>query len=251
MGTTSNILVGNPSTTRSYPELDNAFLGDLPDNTKLTAWMSGRNLVVEATGTAHSVAEIGEQFAWIGAALRSSPFELGVTHSIPRLDQFITHQVSNEKSGTNVKAHVGVHIKFTLQKDEEQSANARCQCWHDMFRNPVIVQGYPIPRRSEPNTGLELPLNMMAGLVHTQRASIFDGKLYIKGHTSMLVPTRRTGDLLLWHFLQHGNGEPVLYRHNRGVHANNVDFSHLDEMRHIVGWCLQAKTIAGKHISFK
>jgi hypothetical protein len=210
--------------------------------------MQDLNLMVEACGTAYAIAEIGEQFAWLGAALRSSPFNLGVAYSIPRLDQFQPHLVSNETFGMNVKAHLGIHIKFTMQKDKQHSANTDCQCWHDMFRNPVIVQGYPIPRRSESNTGLELPLNMMASLVCTQWASVFDKKVYIKGHTSMLVPTRRKGDSLLWHFIQHKDGGPILYRHHSGLHAENVNFSTLDKMRHIVGWCSQAKTLAGKHI---
>jgi hypothetical protein len=31
-----------------------------------------------------------------------------------------------------------------------------------MFRNPIVVQGYPISCRSEPSSGLEIPLDIMA-----------------------------------------------------------------------------------------
>ncbi|RYO92854.1 hypothetical protein DL763_004579 [Monosporascus cannonballus] len=40
---------------------------DLPDNTNLIAWVHGSKFVVEVFGTKDSVAEIGEQLAWLGA----------------------------------------------------------------------------------------------------------------------------------------------------------------------------------------
>ena len=58
-------------------------LATLPDGIEVSARIfgievSGRKFIVTAIGTADSVAEIGQQLAWLGAALRSSPFEVGV-----------------------------------------------------------------------------------------------------------------------------------------------------------------------------
>ena len=168
-------------------------VGDLPDNTKFTAWIHESKFMVEAFGTGGFVAEIGEQFAWLGAALRSSPYELGVAYCTPSIHfENAPHPVS----GTPPSPHILCKIDFTVEEEHLEPSNG--QCWHNMFRNPVVVKGYPIPRRSESDTGLEIPLNMMAGLARTQRANIFNGKLFIKGFSTMLVPTKRCGDLLIW-----------------------------------------------------
>lgn len=45
--------------------------------------MNTDKLIVEATGTVFSLVEVGEQFAWLGAALRSSPWESGVAYCSP------------------------------------------------------------------------------------------------------------------------------------------------------------------------
>ena len=207
--------------------------------------MSKSDLMVEATGTAHSIAEVGEQLAWIGAALRSSPYDSGVVYCEPRLENF--HDKSSEHlNEVAVKANIGVSLNFVLQRDEEQSDKVQCQCWHGMFQNPVIVRGYPIRCRPEPETGLEIPLNIMAGLIGTQRANMFNGKLFIKGFASMLVPTKFSQGFILWHFLQQEEGARISYGFNCGVHADNVSVSDLSGARHIVGWCSRVKNYGGK-----
>jgi hypothetical protein len=109
-------------------------------------------------------------------------------------------------SGTTSWADILCKIDFTVQEREEHLESSNGQCWHNMFRNPVVVKGYLIPRRSESDTGLEIPLNMMAGLARTQRADTFNGKLFIKGFSAMLIPTKRSGDLIIWHYLYKKNG---------------------------------------------
>jgi hypothetical protein len=66
-----------------------------------------------------------------------------------------------------------------------------------MFRNPVVAKGYLILSRSESSIGLEILLNMMAGLARTQHANTFNGKLFIKGFSTMLVLMKHSGDLLI------------------------------------------------------
>ncbi|KAL6849042.1 hypothetical protein ACO1O0_008572 [Amphichorda felina] len=85
------------------------------------------------------------------------------------------------------------------------------QCWHDIFKNPVIVKGYPIPQRPEWSTGLEIPLNMMAGLARSQRLDRFRDKLYIKGFSTMLVPTKQIGDVICWHMIYNKDGSRISY----------------------------------------
>ena len=165
-------------------------LGDLPDNTKLTAWIHKSKFMVEAFGTGDSVAEIGEQLAWLGAALRSSPYELGVAYCTPFVSDIHVSNAPHPVSGIRLGPIFFARSISPCRKGKNTLEPSNGQCWHNMFRNPVVVKGYPIPRRSEPNTGLEIPLNMMAGLARTQRVNTFNGKLFIKGFSTMLVPTK-------------------------------------------------------------
>jgi hypothetical protein len=240
-----NILVSNDVSIKAAASFDKILLAEFSDNTKITAWISGSDFMVEATGTAYSVAEIGEQLAWIAAALRSSPYDSGIVYCKPRLEKIYTKSPSH-LAETAVKCHIGVNLDFIVQRDEKQFEQIQCQCWHNMFQSPVVVQGYPIRRRPEPETGLEIPLNVMAGLIGTQRANMFHGKLFIKGFSSMLVPTRFSQGIILWHFLQQEEGVRISYGFNQGVHAENVSISHLSEARHIVGWCSEVKNYGGK-----
>jgi len=89
-------------------------------------------------------------------------------------------------------------ITFGYEQCELPLSPAR-QCWHALFSNPVIVRGFPIPRWSEPaGTGLEMPLNMMMSLARAVYI-IFKSKVFIKGFPTMLVPTKRSADVMVWH----------------------------------------------------
>jgi hypothetical protein len=91
--------------------------------------------------------------------------------------------------------------------DEETSG----ECWHTMLRNPVIVSGYPILTKNKPGLGLEMLLNMMAWLNGSNKATEFDGKIFIKGFSTILVATRRSNDLLLWHYYYSNQEERTSY----------------------------------------
>jgi hypothetical protein len=210
--------------------------------------MQDLDLMVEACGTAYAVAEIGEQFAWLGAALQSSSCESGVTCSTPSITKTHVSSDSHKLPKTRLKAILSVTIEFEVW-EEDNPGSVRGQCWHDMFHNPVIVQGYPIRRRSEPDTGLELPLNLMAGLMQTRRVNSFNGKLFIKGYSAMLVPVRYSGDLLLWHHIRSQDGQRISYLDNPEPHETNVEISRLEQLRHVVGWCCEAKLNAGRSMS--
>jgi hypothetical protein len=203
--------------------------------------------MVEVFGTGDAVAEIGEQLAWLGAALRSSPYELGVSYCTPFISDIRIDNAPPPAFGTSSACEVLCKIGFTVEQVVKHLETSNGQCWHNMFRNPVVVRGYPILRKYEPDVGLEIPLNMMAGLARTQRANIFNGKLFIKGFSTMLVPTKRSGDLLIWHLLYNKEGNRISYLDNIIPHAENVSFSDLETARHVVGWCSEVQNYAGRN----
>jgi hypothetical protein len=218
-------------------------LGTLPDNTKLAAWVDDAKFMVEALGTADSIAEVGEQLGWLGAALRSSNDDHGVKFYYPsiRLGESL-----NTLSMIPSQAKNFGKICFSRQEQEEHTEPSNGQCWHNMFRNPVVVQGYPILRRCEWDTGLEIPLNIMAGLARTQSVNIFNRNLFIKGFSTMLTPTKRVGDLLIWHLLYNKDGSRISYLDSKLDQVNNFSMFELENTRHVLGWCSDVKYRAGK-----
>jgi hypothetical protein len=88
-------------------------------------------------------------------------------------------------------------------------------CWYDLFRNPVLAQGFSILRKSSHHSGLELPLNMMTGLVEAIRAHVFNNVVVIKGFSTMLVSSRQANGLVVWHVFFNSDSSHISYsRHN-------------------------------------
>ncbi|KAI9764589.1 MAG: hypothetical protein M1840_008318 [Geoglossum simile] len=205
----------------------------LPDGTQLDAWIHESRFMVEAFGTGDSVAEIGQQLAWLGAALRSSPYEFGVAYCTPFISDICVSNALPPVFGPEPRSDILCKIDFTIQGREERFEPSNGQCWHNMFRNPVVIKGYPIPHRSETDTGLEIPLNVMAG------------KVFIKGFSTMLVPTKQSGDLLIWHLLYNKDGDRISYLDNTVPHVENISVFDLEKARHVLGWCSEVRNYAG------
>ena len=175
------------------------------------------------------MADIGEQLAWLGAACRASPQKDKIA--------FCTPQITTIK-GLIPKFRLDF-ITSNLEDDSYLDENG--SCWHSLFRNAIIVKGFPILARPHDEKGLEIPLNVMAGLADASHATAFDGCLVIKGYSTMFVPTERNGDSVLWHFLYENNQGRIPYmsaseRGIRQVPLEIVDTSCLAYVRNFVGW---------------
>ncbi|KAN0086849.1 hypothetical protein V8E54_000537 [Elaphomyces granulatus] len=119
------------------------------------------------------------------------------------------------------------------------------QCWHDMFRNPVLVSGYPILSRHEPGLGLEMPLNMIAELAGSKRVNDFDGNVFIKGFSTMLIAARMTRDLVTWHYFYNSEGKRISYLDHALRGVDKISLLQLGTARHVVGRCEECKYYAG------
>lgn len=232
---------------QKYPYLYFA-LAELPDGTELDAHILDQKFLVIVTGTSDSIAEVGEQLAWLGAALRSSPFESGVTTCSPIIQS--THLIEDrslaEKSGSKILAQILCIIKFEMKPQAKSAEVSNGQCWQNMFKNPVMVSGYPILAKHEQGLGLEMPLNIIAGLAGSDRATIFDGKVFIKGFSTMLIAIKITRDLLLWHYFYNVDGERLAYLDHSVQAVDDISLLHLNTARNIVGWCTDCMYYAGK-----
>ncbi|BCS08063.1 hypothetical protein ALUC_20433A [Aspergillus luchuensis] len=311
----------------------------LPDNTQLAAWTNEKEFLVEVTGIESSITEIGEQLAWLGSALRSSPHDSRILYCKPFInsaspspeppqakkresragtrnvtslsaEQLERKRVNDREAQRTIRQRTKDHIErlerqvaelkvkgehrrnMALEQEiralKHQLARAsrqeypgmsykdaanpnpqaaaitrvlcgidfKCedleqassspplgQCWHHLFRNPTVVMGFPIPYRSRQNTGLEIPLNILADLAQATQVDVFSDKLLIKGFSSLLIPTEyiRDQNQMMWHLRYNVHGDRISYLDGIGAHVRHITLADLESSRHILGWCSDAQ----------
>ncbi|KAF2187664.1 hypothetical protein K469DRAFT_104019 [Zopfia rhizophila CBS 207.26] len=231
---------GSGSTTQS---------NRMRDDTTLSAYLNDSKLRLQVVGTLDSVAEIGEIVAWLGAALRPSPEEQGVVYCSPFINDVSIQTCKADR--TTVTSNINFRIEVEeLGEDSTPSWRINGRCWHDLFRNPVAVKGYPTQYKPQKDIGIEMPIEIMAGLAGSNLISSFARNLFIKSYSTMLVLTKQIGDVLIWHLLFNENGEHISYADPRvrAISASNtqkISMSTLESARHVLGWCSNVKNLAG------
>lgn len=228
------------------------FTAYLSDGTKLEARRLKDTFHISTYGPEESIAEVGQLFAWLGAALRTSPYARGVARCVPVLRR-ATHQLTKDLVPSSYAAGVinfDIHFEMDDLAPISSADTPPGRCWHDMFRNPVLVGGYPIITKPRHGMGLEIPLNIMAALTGSERVDEFDEKVFIKGFTALLVATETVEGLILWHYLYNPEGKRVSYSEYPHDVSNYISPSHVNAARHVVGWCATCKTYAGGSLNF-
>lgn len=143
--------------------------GILFDELRIRICHMNNKLNIIASGPAIQLAELGEQLCWIGAACRQSTTN-GMRCCTPKIVS------GNGQDG----------LTFTVSFDETslvgegEAIIGNGAIWHALFRNPVIVKGYPIPARDAGIAGLEIPLTVMAGQTGARDVDYFNGGIVIK-----------------------------------------------------------------------
>ncbi|KAJ5650608.1 uncharacterized protein N7484_004331 [Penicillium longicatenatum] len=217
----------------------------LPDETQVKVGIEASDdgtktsIIVLVNALPSWIIEIGEVLSWMGSALKTSP------HS-DRL-VFCKPSVINARRGPSVGLILSdftCTIQFTTHMAPGDS-QLNGQCWHGLFKNPVVAEGFPIARRPSLKIGLEIPLAMMAILAGTSHAHTFGKSVFLKGFSTMLVPTESDGNFVLWHLISSKDGSRISY--NDGVELGNGKTQLLDlkSSRHILGWCSTMKFLVG------
>lgn len=217
---------------------------NLPDGTRLIVWSLGPWFTLEVIGLADSIVEIGEQLAWLGSALRVSPYQTGVAVVNAFVSRMWISPASEVTQGSS--SNFFCNINFNLDAVDSTGEIPNGQCWHDLFRNPVIVKGYPIPRPPLSNMGLEISLDTMAHLAGTRHIHLFNNKIFIKAFSTMLVPTRHSDNIFVWHLLSKKNGDRISYLDSDGSHVEETKLNDLETSRHILGWSSSVRYLTGK-----
>jgi hypothetical protein len=215
------------------------------------------SLIFFAAGSGHALAEVAEQLAWLAATLSAYRNSGNTTpaYCYPVVRGCTSRPIKlpgeEERRGTTIDCRIDVVLE---NADANQPGDEKSRCWYNLFWNPVIVKGYPIPRRVHANTGLEISLELMAALTCARRITTWDGRPFIKGHSSMLIPTRDDGDVLLWHLFYNGNGEFISYEDPRVRQAQTelggakLRPADLVNRRHVVGWATSVRNCTGNSV---
>jgi hypothetical protein len=199
---------------------------------------------VQVQGPLDSVAEVLEQIAWLGAALRVSDTDDGLSLCSPNITIY-----------PGLASEFECDVEFPTRRvtpDQEAGAGAAAgaevtgQCWHNLFRNPVVVEGYPIPRRSRYNTGLEVPLNMMSRLADSPRIHQVMGTYLLKGFSTAIAPTETLDGSVLWHLYCTEDGSWLPYPDPETNRYAEVSLDGVTGGRHILGWCTEASLFTGE-----
>ncbi|XHG05755.1 hypothetical protein AWENTII_008968 [Aspergillus wentii] len=201
---------------------------------------------VTAMGPFESVVEIGQQYAWLSAALHPSPFESGLAFSrafIKNIGQteYDTFPITESMlpGDTLCEMDIGIY------KGVQNPAIPNGKCWYNLFRNPVVAEGFPISKRQPIHDGLEIPLHMMAVLLQTRQAEDFSGRVVLKGFSQMLIQAECHQDVVLWHSICNEAGNRISYADSTSFARVDSGVFELGTARHIIGWCSDVKVMAG------
>ena len=184
-----------------------------------------RNILV--TGPEEFIVTVAQQLTWLAAAFRASSGQLAYSHV----------SFSEEASWPGAPLptfHIASEVE-PLDPDEPKS------CWNEALGGSVIVAGFPIPERHHRESGLEIPLEIMAGLGAIPLATQHAGGYILKGRSIVFVPVERRGDSVQWH-LVHRNGSRIRYQDIAGLCSDRLSTKRLDEegllsTRAFLGWC--------------
>ncbi|KAI0895004.1 hypothetical protein F4806DRAFT_105412 [Annulohypoxylon nitens] len=183
------------------------------------------------------VVEIGEQLAWLGAALQPLSSGSGVSCCAPAVSFDVLEQVTNFAVRYKNENHIFEH------GESGQEPNGRC--WHNLFANTMVVRGYPINKRHPKDTGMESSLEMLVALTGSRYIDTFKSKVFIKGFSTMLIPTKRLDDILIWHLVQSDNPSQRISYLDCNIKHVDVKIEDLKRYRHVLGWCSDAISIVG------
>ena len=144
-----------------------------------SSYTSAANFAILATVDEH--VHIASALKWLCAAIRHSPSE------------------SLSLSEAHIIESSSLLSPFTIEM-APLTAIKETSCWHNLFLNTVIAQGFSIPSRTD-GKGLEISFSDMVKLSRTLRLVEYDRGTVAEGAQNLLVPVKRLSNDggIQWH----------------------------------------------------
>ncbi|KAI0022433.1 hypothetical protein F4780DRAFT_197425 [Xylariomycetidae sp. FL0641] len=206
---------------------------------------------IMATGEVYAIAELGEQLAWLSASLTSAYAHDRLLCQYPASCEILTDYRTSQ--GPFDLARVNSCV-FTLEGTEvpknPTDSDIPGKCWMGLFGNPILVNGYPIPIRTKHQTGIEIPLNVMADLANARKVEEYEGSILLKGLSTVVMVTGRDHEAVYWHQISNPDGSSIALSDERikdtlAKHPVSLKLSDLKNSRHCLGWCADVENITG------
>jgi hypothetical protein len=210
--------------------------------------MGNAVLYIKASGTAQSLSELGEQFAWL-TSVRSS-----MTPS-PPLPQgkyrCYVPMIKSEYNSGKYEKICRINAEHSVRSLEE--VHDRGECWMNFFGNRALILGYPTPRRPDRIPGLEMALSTISRLLNTQYVTTLGDSIFVAGLSAMLVLQNQyeLDRINHWHLVHDLSGTTSGYDLAQSHACRFGDVSSIMEAgfqnsRQIIGWCSRVYDESGK-----
>jgi hypothetical protein len=238
-----------------YDRADRSTADETPghNNSRLTARSHSPNsCIISVTAGTYYVSEIAEQIAWLAATLQPSTSEERIIARYPRIKTFrMEPAIDGSPTAT---ASVTCEFDFYIERlNSEYQENGAC--WTSLFTGAILVKGYPILRRLQSRTGLELSLHTMAYLTRSFQVVQYEERIVMKGFSSLLVATLVTTGVAVWHLYgSKRSDERISYFDDRLATLNLTEIKtnslrDLEKVRHMIGWCSDVDDLCGEWFS--
>jgi len=217
----------------------------------LSARLESKELcTITVTAGAHLISEFAELIAWLAATLRPYPQNEGITICRPHIQSLSVR--STPYKDPAVAATGTCFFSFKYEDKTMYGCNKSGLCWKPLFRNALLVSGFPILRRPGSEKGLEMSLGTISYLIQSDQLVQCGEMLMIKSFSSLLIATFITTDIIVWHlFTSRIPGERISY-FDKQLGTTNISHNkipllrRLEALRHIVGWCAKATDFCGE-----
>ena len=185
-------------------------------------------------GSRQAIVDLAQQLAWIGATFRSSEKVAKLEYSN------VLTRCRTTNDGTKC---------LTIKFGHETIPSHPSYCWYPLFNDFVIAQGFPALERPKQESGLEIPLDLMAALGGARHITEFEGGLVMKGPSTLFIPTIQNKDLVVWHLIENSSRARIKYevvrQYQNRVLLHELNHSKLQSKRTILGWWEVKETILG------
>lgn len=101
----------------------------------------------------------------------------------------------------DLNSHIRIAYSLTNLEPVTKTDEGDTYSWQRLFKNAVVVEGYPTRCRTHSNRGLELSMDLMLVLGEVGTLTNYQNGLVINGLQSMFVPVASTEDSIQWQWL--------------------------------------------------